>query len=232
MTQENEVAEPQPPAPPSAKIDLERLTKDPAPEQEEIQPKPGLSALPQKKSRAIKKIAVFVLLALVIVLGIGVYFLAKERTRSFQVYETKLAQLESRLQTLQDKQNAALAQNDRALEALKKELQKLKEQTGEHFAAEDRILQELRSTRPSTPQDITPPNTGLTEQSSSQTTGPSRQEIVKPTEAKPSNDSGRNKGEQTFVDFVETALKKIFELIGNLLRVIWDWLSDILQKTV
>jgi TolA-binding protein len=228
MTQENEVAEPQPPVPPGTKMDLEHLIKDPEPEQQEIHPSPGPSTL--KKTRDIKKIAVLVLLALVVVLGIVVYFLAKERTRALHEFETKLAQMESRLQTLQDKQNAALAQNDRAIESLKKELQKLKEQTGEHFAAEERILQELRGTRPATPQATMPPNT--VEQYSRQTTEPTRpQEVAKPVEARPANDSARSKGEQTFVDFVERVLKKIFELIGNLFQVVWDWLSDILKKT-
>ncbi len=174
-----------------------------------------------------------VLSVLVAVLGSALFFLIKERTRALHDLETKMAQMESRMQTLQDKQNTAWSQNDRTLESLKKDLQKLKELTGEHFAAEDRILRELRNTRSSASPETIPPNTLLADQTLKQNSEPPpSRETSRPSESKSSADPGRGKDEQTFIDFVETVLKKIFELAGKLFQIIWDFLSDFLKKTV
>lgn len=235
MSQENETAEHQPPVPPSPKTEVEHLipAKDPGPEPQKTQAKPGLGTHSQQQNKKpdVKKTVMVVLSVLVIVLVGALFFVIRERTRAVHDLETKMAQMESRMQNLQDKQNTVLAQNDRAVEALKRDLQKLKEQTGEHFAAEDRILQELRNTRTLVPTDTT--NTILTDQNLKQTSEPlPSRESSKPSESKSPAEPERGRNEQTFIDFVETVLKKIFELAGKLFQIVWDFLSDFLKKTV
>lgn len=234
MSQENETAEHQPPVPPSPKTEVEHLipAKDPDPEPQKTQAHPGLETQPpQQNKKPEKKTVLLVLSVLVVVLVGALFFLIKERARAVHDLETKMAQMESRMQTLQDKQNTAWAQNERALESLKKDLQKLKEQTGEHFAAEDRILQELRNTRTLAPTETA--NSILAEQNPRQTSEPPpSRESAKPSESQSSAEPERGRNEQTFIDFVETVLKKIFELAGKLFQIIWDFLSDFLKKTV
>ena len=228
MSQENEIPEftPLPPAPEVSEAQP-LAAENIAPEPQEVRPKPETRA----KKISAKKIAGIALLFLLAGLSIAVYFMMRERTRTFQNLETRLAQLESLIHTLQDKQSAATAQNDRAVETLKKDLQKFKDQSAEQFATEDRVLQELRSGRPPSPQETAPAFAPMEPRfkQAEPTTPP---DPARPTETKPALEPEKNKETQHFIEFVESALKKIFELLKSIFQIVWDFLSDTLKKPV